>query len=322
MFLLQNKSQGVEELRRWSARDFDFGRLFWEIRDAVVVTDAATQEVILWNPGAVEMFGYTEDEALGMPLHKIVPDRFRHQHREGIKRFQETGEGRLLDARRPIELVALRKDGNEIPIELTLARAGESPTGDRFVVAIVRELTERKRLQDLRLKLREAQLREEQAHIRSMQDDLTGLYNRAYIFDRLNNAFAGMRRRPSSAAVLFIDLDGFKEVNDTHGHEAGDAMLIEVAGRLKRAVRPTDAVGRLGGDEFVVVAEQIEESDLDGLVDRVRIEIAKPWSWHENEIRVDASVGRALSRDPEGDASSLIREADRAMYEEKRGLSA
>ena len=174
------------------------------------------------------------------------------------------------------------------------------------------DITERRRV--------EGALRELTATLSEqvVRDPLTGLANRALLEDRLHSALARARRSGETTAVLFLDLDGFKSVNDVHGHAVGDAVLCGVAERLLRVVRPSDTVARLGGDEFVVLAESAGESHLDALVARVRgaVEAALPVG--TVEIVVGVSVGVAISRAGQGDPAVLLAASDRRMYEAKR----
>ena len=126
--------------------DFGLGRLFWAIPEAVVVADAATGRITLWNPAAQALLGYPAAEALGRDVAVLVPDRLGEAHRAGLARYRDTGRGRLVDSGAPVELVAVRRDGAEIPVELTLT-ALDAP-GGRYVLAFIRDLTERRRAEE------------------------------------------------------------------------------------------------------------------------------------------------------------------------------
>ena len=141
----------------FSPEDFGIGRLFKHIRDAVIVANARTERIVLWNACAGTMFGYDEAEALTLPLHALVPENLRDLHRTGLARYQETGGGNLIERGDPVELKAVHKEGHEMPIELTLTRVPErTDTGDRFVLAIVRDISERKNAELAALKLKES----------------------------------------------------------------------------------------------------------------------------------------------------------------------
>lgn len=160
---------------------------------------------------------------------------------------------------------------------------------------------------------REAALSEQVLH-----DPLTGAASRTLFEDRLGQAMLrGPRSGPPRVAVLFCDLDGFKDVNDTLGHAAGDALLVEAFTRLRRAVRPPDTVARLGGDEFVVCCEDVDGADAPALARRIRRELRAPFRVHGRTVRISASIGIALARSADQSVDDLVRDADRAMYSAK-----
>ena len=155
---------------------------------------------------------------------------------------------------------------------------------------------------------------------RSLHDPLTGLGNRSLFFDRVGHAIARLSRQKGvSIAVLFVDLDDFKEVNDTLGHARGDRLLALVAERLRTVVRAADSVGRLGGDEFALLLEDLTSADGAVVVaERALSLLAKPFELHGQSVNVSASIGIAVRSDAKGSADELINEADAAMYEAKR----
>lgn len=145
-------------------QDFGIGRLFVDIRDAIVVGNARTERIVLWNPCAESIFGYSEDEALELHLHDLVPENLRTMHRTGLTRYQQTGGGNLIDSGTPVELPGVHKDGHEIPIELTLTAIPQvDSNGDRFALAIVRDVSERKAAEEARLNLERMRVSKKQA---------------------------------------------------------------------------------------------------------------------------------------------------------------
>ncbi|HET7487031.1 MAG TPA: GGDEF domain-containing protein [Acidimicrobiales bacterium] len=153
--------------------------------------------------------------------------------------------------------------------------------------------------------------------IRASQDALTGLANRATFNARLQAALAGPERRESALAVLFVDLDDYKDVNDALGHAAGDEVLRTVAGRLTASVRPGDLVARLGGDEFALVLDGVDDAVAAlAVAERAVAALADPIEIAGTSVRIGASAGLAMRR-PGSDAAGLIREADAAMYQAK-----
>jgi diguanylate cyclase (GGDEF)-like protein len=152
----------------------------------------------------------------------------------------------------------------------------------------------------------------------AMFDALTGLPNRGLIEDRLERAISMQRRNPATvSALLFLDLDGFKDINDRYGHRAGDAVLQGVAERALRAVRDVDSVGRWGGDEIVVLLENAERQKIPELIERVRSAAESPINFAGNELKVGASIGLVILPDDGESAYDLLRLADRRMYENK-----
>jgi diguanylate cyclase (GGDEF)-like protein len=152
-----------------------------------------------------------------------------------------------------------------------------------------------------------------------LQDPLTGLPNRALILDHLRLALARSQRRPSTVAVLFVDLDRFKRMNDTLGHRAGDDLLRAVGHRLRTALRPPDTVGRLGGDEFVAVCDDVGgEAGALAVAERLTAALEAPIRLAGRELRIRASIGVALSARDSIDPVTLLAEADGAMFWAKR----
>ncbi|MEO6880671.1 MAG: EAL domain-containing protein [Mycobacteriaceae bacterium] len=151
---------------------------------------------------------------------------------------------------------------------------------------------------------------------RAFHDPLTGLPNRDLLVDRIEQALARVQRNPETVAVVFLDIDEFKVINDGLGHAAGDALLIQVARRLQAAVRPRDTLARFGGDEFVLVCEGIAPADVDGLGERIHDAMREPFALEGREVQVTVSAGVAAGG-AGSDAHSLLRDADSAMYQAK-----
>ncbi len=260
-----------------------------------------------WNQQAERIFGWARHEALGRAVADlIVPDALRPAHRDGVRRFLETGEATILG--RPVQLQAVTRTGREFPVELTVwvTRLEESWAFHAFV----RDISERARF--------EAELTRQALH-----DSLTGLPNRTLLLDRLAHALARAARPGSAVTVLFLDLDGFKTVNDSLGHDVGDRLLVAVAERLRRAVRPSDTIARLGGDEFAVLLEDTETSGGITVAERFAAILATPVLVDARQVFVPASIGIATGRPAECTAGELLRDADLAMYMAKgRGKGA
>jgi diguanylate cyclase (GGDEF)-like protein len=154
---------------------------------------------------------------------------------------------------------------------------------------------------------------------RALHDDLTGLPGRELLMDRLERALTRQGRDGGAVGVAFLDLDRFKEVNDRHGHAAGDRVLVEVAGRLQHELRDADTVGRLGGDEFLIICDGLEsESTLDAICERIQLRVAEPYRFGSLEVTLSASLGAVLEWDVTVPVAQLIERADALMYAAKR----
>lgn len=283
-----------EELRSASER---FLRLF---HFSPVPTILATREegrVVEGNDAAAELYGWDPEAVRGRPLAEldvwVEPDRatFLEELREegAVERFEarhRRADGRVFDALVWCEPLAF--DGRDC------------------LVAVVVDISDRREL--------ERSLRR-----RAFYDSLTGLPNRELLEVRLEHAVELSRRHGRRMALLFLDLDGFKAVNDEHGHGVGDALLRETARRLEGSVRDHDTVARWGGDEFMVLLEEV--GDRDDVVDaahRLVEALEAPVEVADLELDVGVSVGVAMGPGERADPDDLVRSADAAMYEAKR----
>ena len=157
----------------------------------------------------------------------------------------------------------------------------------------------------------------ELAH-QALHDSLTGLANRVLFMDRLDQALARLERNASPLALLFVDLDHFKVVNDSLGHAAGDDVLVQAAERLRRTLRPTDTIARFGGDEFVILCEDAAgRGEAEEIAGRISVAVARPFKIGDQEVVLTASTGIVIANDTQADAGALLRDADTAMYRAK-----
>jgi diguanylate cyclase (GGDEF)-like protein len=206
----------------------------------------------------------------------------------------------VLDSGRPATL-AVQGNGNGLWLEVRMVRLNKPEEG-LLVVAL--DISDQKE--------REALLSFDALH-----DPLTGLHNRTALLEHTRMALARLRRRPSLMAVLYVDLDQFKEVNDRFGHRAGDRVLTLAAQQLRTAIRPADLLARVGGDEFVVVCEAIEPAEAHGVARRLIASLEKPIRVEQTMVSLNASVGVVFAARHTTDAADLINQADRAMYRAK-----
>lgn len=236
--VIQRQQRAEQEVRD---REAELRSVIENANDAYINLDE-NGVVTAWNRMAEETFGWSADETIGIPLdHLIIPVEMREAHRAGMARYLATGKAKVLDQR--LELPAVRKDGTSLMVEVRL-RALKVNTRTQFS-AFLHDISDRKAM--------EARREQEARH-----DALTGLINRRALGELLPLALARADRNQRPMALVFIDLDGFKTVNDTFGHEAGDELLRVIATRLREGSRASDMVARLAGDEFTVALEGVQ----------------------------------------------------------------
>jgi diguanylate cyclase (GGDEF)-like protein/PAS domain S-box-containing protein len=262
--------------------------------DAVVAA-AADGRIVFVNALAEELFGYSRSELLGRSVQTLWPERVRDRYSRNMELYFATEHA----MRFSVEAWGRRKDGSEFVGEMSwgIVRTTTGP----LLLAVGRDVSERRAA--------EARVRHAAVH-----DPLTGLANRTLLRDRLEHALARSEREGGPTGVLFIDLDNFKQVNDEHGHAAGDAVLAELGRRLMATVRPADTVARLGGDEFVVVCEQVDRDAALALGRRLKQAIGQTLTVRGAPYRLSASIGVALGH---ADADALVANADAAAYRAK-----
>lgn len=283
-----------------------FRQLFENFTDALFIHDERGRFVDC-NREACRVLGYEREELLGLSVGdvtvRVLSDEERRA-REGDtlwERVMRSEPGSIVGFDRN-EL--RRKDGTTFPVEVGVGAIDYE--GRRMIFAAARDISERKAL-------------EEQLTHQAFHDPLTGLPNRALFMDRLEHALELESRRGDSLAVLFLDLDDFKNVNDTLGHDVGDQVLVEVGRRLASCVRAADTVARLAGDEFTILLEHISESkDAISVANRIEEGIRVPFRIDGRELSLSASVGIVPEVFAGADPRKLLRAADAAMYEAKR----
>lgn len=284
------------ELRRAEA---DLRRVLEVSPDAIVRFDSQLRYTYI-NHAALAMTGRPEEDFLGRTIREIegLSPEFLAKWLPALKRVMSEGS--------PIE-VDLELPGTMGPRWLQSRIVAEiGPDGQvEGVLAVTRDLT--------KLKVAERELEHLARH-----DSLTGLLNRPMLLHTLRAALARMRREPCMVAIFFIDLDGFKTVNDSYGHDEGDRVLTEVSRRLLEACRVQDAVARLGGDEFVIVCEGLKTMpDISGVAERIGAVLGRPFVSAGTPLNVRASIGIATTRDPDLSSEQLLKMADEAMYAAK-----
>lgn len=270
--------------------------------DAIIIIGPA-EKITYWNPAAERIFGYPADEALGRNLHHLIaPPRYHDESRCKFAHFSLSGEGALIG--KTLEITALRKNGEEFPIELSISAFRIK--SQWHALGIIRDISERKKA-------------EEQIRQLAFYDALTNLPNRRLLLDRLNQSLVHAKRYQRAVAVMFLDLDRFKLINDTLGHDVGDELLKEVATRLNACVRNGDTVSRQGGDEFVVIlAEVARPPDVALVAEKIIGALKQPITVNGHELQITTSIGIALFPvNGTDDAQELMKKADTAMYAAK-----
>jgi diguanylate cyclase (GGDEF)-like protein/PAS domain S-box-containing protein len=265
--------------------------------DGVVVCDRAGT-IVFVNRQAEEMTGYSRGELVGRRIETLVPIRYRRRHPDLRAGFHRRGKSRPMGGN--TDLLLRRKDGSLLAVDIALGPM------DKHTVVAIRDVTERRSM-------------EEALTHRALHDPLTELANRSLFFDRLRQALGDARRTRSTVAVVMLDLDGFKAVNDAFGHAIGDEVLRTLGGRLGEGLRATDTAARIGGDEFSLVMPHVASRRAVQAAVRKRLRaVERPVVVGRRKISVGISAGISLYPDDARDADSLIRHADGAMYSAKR----
>ncbi len=264
-----------------------------------------------WNHELASMLpsppsrGGTHDlSVLVREVHRIVADPQDFDARLKLALEPEGDEGEGEPPNREFEVPLLGDDGGALAVSVS-AFGGDDE--DENIVICFRDATG------------ELRARRELEH-RAMHDRLTDLPNRELMMDRLSVALARLGRQGTAVGVLFIDLDGFKEINDVYGHDVGDEVLVSVAQRLRHEVRDGDTVARFGGDEFVVLCEDLNRVEAaEPLARRLAEAVAQPVSTGERTLVVRASIGVVVEQNPAMSAEALVKRADEEMYRVKHG---
>ena len=270
--------------------------------DAVVSMDDEGR-VSQWNRAAERLFGWAPIEAMGQHVAElIVPPTLRGEFARIVAGF--AASERLEDAHQRVAVPAVDRAGRELSVEVSLTATRVD--GRWELTAFGHDVSERKHL-------------EQQLRALALCDGLTGLANRRAFMEALEKAVARSMRFGHPMALLFMDMDGFKEINDCFGHHVGDLALQAFARRLERCVRKGDTIARLGGDEFTVLAEGVDSIEQAEAMARKIVEAMVP-PMESTGVRLRTSIGISLYRAP-ADASQFLRRADHAMYQAKRRQS-
>lgn len=271
-----------------------------ETSDDAIISKTLDGTITSWNRAAERIFGYTAEEIIGRPMTTVIPaDRLG----EEVDILDRLSRGERIEH---FETIRLRKDGGLVNISATVSPLVDDSGRVIGASKIARDITER--IEAERTIWRQANY-----------DTLTQLPNRRYFKERLQSEIARASRIGKHVAVLFIDLDRFKEVNDTLGHQAGDELLLQAAERIKASLRDADSVARMGGDEFTVLLSDISgPDDVTPIATRLNERLFEPFVLDGLQMHISGSIGVAVYPEDGASVDELLKHADQAMYESKR----
>jgi diguanylate cyclase (GGDEF)-like protein/PAS domain S-box-containing protein len=295
-------TEKVELENKLKVANVRFSAVIQSAYDGIITVDS-NQRICLFNSAAEEMFGYDAEEVIGEPLSILIPERHRDKHEQQVSQFRSSPIQSRQMFERGGRITGLRKDGGTFPVEISISKIDVD--GATEYTAVVRDISEQARLID-------------QLHNQAKTDQLTGLLNRRAFMERAEQEVALSRRYERPLAVLMIDIDHFKRVNDNYGHDAGDIVLTAMAKAGAGVFRKSDVFARIGGEEFAVLLPMTGAGDAYSLAERLRETIdgarfEMDWKGYE-PIRFSVSIGVALF--DEGDAliDDALKRADNALY--------
>ncbi|WP_291160548.1 putative bifunctional diguanylate cyclase/phosphodiesterase [Gemmatimonas sp. UBA7669] len=293
---VRDRTEERQAARKQRESDARF-RTFFEYAGVAIHVLSFDGVILEANPAAEALLGYGPGELIGRSATSLSPD-------EDVESTRELGHELRHGLRESVtvERRFFHREGHIVWGQLTVSRMKQH--SESYLIGMIQDISERKRM--------------EAALVRqAFNDDLTGLANRALFGDRLRHALARGTRHASQAAVMLLDLDGFKRVNDSLGHAAGDQLLVAIARRLEAVVRAGDTAARLGGDEFAILLDDIESVEqVERLAERLLESITRPVQISGRDVSVGVSIGYKLTM-PDDDDISALRDADAAMYTAK-----
>lgn len=275
--------------------------VFTNTHDGIVVTDPKGR-ILDINPAFTQITGFSRGEVLGQ-----YPSILKSGHQDGAfyaamwRRLRKRGAWSG-------ELWNRKKDGSEFPEWLTVSAVPDVDNCETaYYIGTFSDISLLKR-------------HEQELQRMAYYDPLTSIPNRVLLADRIHQAIAHSRRHRSRFAVCYLDLDGFKPINDEFGHDVGDTLLVKMTERIKTVLRESDTVARLGGDEFAIILQKMEQTaECLAMIERILGIVNEPVNLNGNIVKISASIGLTLFPEDDADADVLLRHADQAMYQAKQG---
>jgi len=280
------------------------------LNDIVMITESASTDdlghrIIFVNEAFERITGFNHEDVIGKSSSILYGKNTQREELQKIS--QALGDWRPVHT----EVIHYKKSGEEIWLELDIVPISDDVGLNTYWVAVMRDITQRKQTE---MKIQQL----------AFYDSMTGLPNRQLLIDRLKQRLTSSLRSHHSGAVLFLDLDNFKSLNDTHGHDVGDMLLVEVSQRIVKCVRDSDTVGRLGGDEFVVIIHELDENLRDAALqastvcEKILLSFKEPFLLNSYIHHTTPSIGVTLfNHDSQTSVDELLRRADLAMYKAK-----
>ncbi len=278
-------------------------KLIQHLGEAIIVFDEQG-DIKLFNKNAAMLFGYMPEGMFNKNVSQLIPELNNSEHSHFIEHYLQMGKSKIIDAE-SCEFEALHKHGHTTPVEIMISDTGKG-FEYRFI-GIIRDISLQK---------------EKIERLESMAnyDQLTNLFNRYSLNQRIEHAIVMAKRQKCTLAVMYLDLDGFKAVNDSFGHDVGDELLKKAAACLQQCVRESDSVGRLGGDEFCIVLEGVVDSKADSELvgEKILKLFSQPCRVKDYKLDITASIGVAIYPDDGIEVETLLKNADTAMYLAKK----
>jgi diguanylate cyclase (GGDEF)-like protein/PAS domain S-box-containing protein len=301
------------------------------IRDnifAAVITANKQGQILSCNKATERIFGRTCQELIGRNLSLLMPEPHAQAHDGYMQRYLHSGERRIIGSGREVE--GLHRDGHRVPLQLGVSEIRID--GEPVFIGVLDDISLQKQAeasliqmnerleQGVRERTQELEEANRQLSHLARHDLVTGLPNRAMLYEYSNRMINRALREKSLVAMMFLDLDGFKAVNDNLGHDVGDQVLKETGRRIQALVREEDMVARIGGDEFAVICAHLEDlTPVDRIARDIIQAIGKPYACEKNRCNIGVSIGVSLYPSHACNSEELLRLADEAMYQVKHG---